>query len=1214
MDPKSSSAACETLDYVFAQIEGNTSLGNSITILIENGLYALNKSYSFENVKNFQITGVYSGDLVSGSYNNDVVIHCYMGAGLAFLHSENLTFSYLTFYNCGAWQNNTSVNNPKFLAAIFIVYSRNLKVMGCRISKSSGVGVNLYDVGGNVVFENCNFTENYALDSWNFTYRDGRVRAGGGLHIEFTYCGALYPFECSDVETGHYNHGNSYTIRNCHFTRNNGMTDYKYNQTFDANPCEKDFNSVGRGGGISLIIKGNATGNQFLLDNCTFLQNTADWGGGYAVYFQDNASNNTLNVTKSFFRQNTARYGGGAVKCATTIFGTFENLLAREGNYYFHKNCTFEQNKATEGWGGAFSVFGSTGYLNTHGWRVSKTPAFVDCHWRGNSATAGAAIGALTKPPELWRKSAGIEEQGFGFALKLVNNTFTKNFIISTSCDVTVLGMGTVYSVFVPVIMTGDVKFIENANTALLLDSACAEIDGNVLFYRNEGVYGGAAGIYGASGFVLMPGSSLMFKENSATAIAGAIYVKTAGPDIAAFYQTIFQRHRCFFRYFDSSVDPNDWNVSVIFQGNNASIDIGKTLYANTLQFCRHGHGGLINHAIKGWKSFKFQNSHGLPSNDEKEVATEPVQILVNPTEWNNISPNEQFSPSIQLVDERNHSVYGLIKVSIKEHSTKKPVNIDGVSPYFYVKNRINSLWLSGKPSSAFDASITSLYSQSIKMTLQNLTIQNCPPGFIEKDNICVCSTVDNGNTGISRCGEDGKSLYLRNGYWGGPRRNGVNKQCVFSVQACPYGYCKCGTHKKTGFVNKCECYLNATGNQCVKGREGKLCGECKQGLSVVIGSYECLSCRQKDMLMLIPFFLILTFLVFLIMYFKLDFFSGYLNCWLYTYQIIFLLVPNHLLIVDPFINFVVQLTNLRFAFGSWCVWDGMNDLTKTSFGYVAPVYQICVLCVFAKLSSRFSIFQGNFFRPFCTILVLSYSGIVNVVFKQLKPVYICSEWHVYISAGVKFFKDEHIIHASLAIAVLLFVVVPFPIILSHSSFFTSRSRRLSRIIMPLLDVLKSCYHPKRSWFAAYYIVCRLIAVLLHTFIPEINVRHKILQVFCVTVLLIFLYLKPYKNDVLMKIDTFFLSFLVIISLLADVVITCSFFASYFYDVCFYCIQILLYVPFVYSLILLFYHVRNFVTQRRRRRSSSCVVNSGTSYQHVISDGSGSENRRYEPL
>lgn len=1200
LDQTFASADCETLDYVLTQIQNNATLGTATKIVIKRGVHALDRSYSFESLDNFHITG----DQLSGS---SVVIQCKMGSGLAIWRSKNLVFSYLTFQYCGSWQNNTSIKHPRFLAAIFIVYSKNLKLINCHILKSPGVGVNLYDVVGEVTIEKCMFAENYAVDSWNFTYGKGKVRAGGGLHVEFTYCGALYPFECDDLETDKYNNGSNYTIRNCNFTGNNGATS-AFMQTFDIYPCEKNFNSIGRGGGISFIIKGNATGNRFFVDHCTFLGNTADWGAGYAIYFQDNATNNFLSVTSSRFIENRARYGGGAVKWSSTIFGSFLDLISRKPNYYLHKNCTFERNTASQGWGGAFSAYGFTGYLGARGWKVHKTPEFVDCDWRENSATAGAAIGALTKSPELWRKSIGHEEQGFGYAIKLINNNFTKNFITSTKSNLTVFGMGTIYTVYVPIIMSGDVKFINNSNTALLLDSACAEIDGNVLFHQNNGVYGGGVGLYGPSSFLLNRGSKLNFKDNTASVAAGAIYVKTNGPNIAAFYNTIFQRHRCFFTYFDRTAAPNDWNVSVVFQGNKASMDIGRTLFADTLQFCRFGHTGFINHAIKGWSSFTFLTHDGFPSKDDLEVATDPVQIVVDSYEWSNIAPNEQFSPSIQLLDERNHSVYGLVKVSVEERSRNTPVSIQhGISPYFFVKDRISSLWFNGKPSGKFQASITTIYSQSIKKVLKNLTMKKCPPGFVNRANTCVCSMVE--NIGISRCGQDGKSLYLRKGYWGGPLDSNPSesKSCSFSVVQCPYGYCKCRSDSKKGLINQCECYFNQGVNQCAKGRKGILCGECEKNLSVVMGSFECRPCK-KNALSLFLFFLILTILVLLILCFKLDFFSGYLNCWLYSYQIIFLLLPNDFVAGDPVMNFLLRLTNMKFAFGSWCIWDGMNDLQKTSFGYVAPVFQILVLYLFVKFSSKLSIFQGNFFRPFCTILVLSYSGIVDVTFKQLQPVYICSEFRVYLYAKQKLFSGEHIIHAALAILVLVFVILPFPGFLACSSVFTNRSRRLSRIIMPLLDVLKSCYRPNRSWFASYYIVCRLVAVLLYSYVPEISTRHKVLQMFSLAVLLLFLYINPYRSNILTKIDTFFLSFVLFVSLLAEVVITCSFFVTLFHKVCGYCIHVLLYVPLVYSLVLLYYHTRNLIRNTRRNSvNSSNGHNSDETFDHDVA------TTRYEP-
>ena len=157
-----------------------------------------------------------------------------------------------------------------------------------------------------------------------------------------------------------------------------------------------------------------------------------------------------------------------------------------------------------------------------------------------------------------------------------------------------------------------------------------------------ESIWWRGLSLYGASAFVFKPGARF-FKGYSESSIAEALYVKTAGSDIAAFYETIFQRHQCFFRYSDISINPNDWNVSAVFQGNKASNNIGSKLFANTLQFCTFGRAGLINDAIKSWKSFQFKTHDGQPSNDDLKVVISPVQVLIHSHEWNNISPNEKF-------------------------------------------------------------------------------------------------------------------------------------------------------------------------------------------------------------------------------------------------------------------------------------------------------------------------------------------------------------------------------------------------------------------------------------------------------------------------------------------------------------------------------------------------------------------------------------------
>lgn len=1195
--------ACKTLEFVFSHIQQRKRLQNSTLIVVDTGFYALNKSFCFENLTDFSIEGS-SGVLQTNEFNhNKAEVQCSKGSGLTFLRCKNLSFTKIIFERCGSWQNSTSMNNPRFLTALFVVYCENLQISRCRISKSPGAGVTLYDVGGDVVLEHNVFMENRATTSWNFTYGNGTVRSGGGLHLELTYCGALYPFDCGNLETDKYNSRSIYTIRNCSFIRNNATVGAGIRQTFDTNPRGKTFNSIGRGGGMSFFIKGNATGNKFLIEYCNFSENAADWGAGYALYFQDNSKRNLLLVRETLFHRNTAKYGGGAVKCAITVFETFSELIKHEPNHYTYKNCIFHRNTATEGWGGAFSAFGSTSYLGSQGWRNNLTSAFINCSWSENLATAGAAIGVLTKPNDLWRETAGLPEHGFGYAIKLINNTFQNNKITVTRNHVIVYGMGTIYSVSVPIIMIGNVNFIENSNTALVLDSASAEIAGNVLFYKNNGVNGGAVGIYGKSALVLDEGAHLTFRENTASGLAGAIFVRTAGPDIAAFNKTIFNRHWCFFRYYDESSLPKDWNVSVVFQGNNASLNVGRTVYANTLQFCRFGQEGQVNDALKNWTHFKFLNENGTDSNDLVEIATEPVQILVQDRhEWLHVSPYEEFSPVIQLLDERNHSVHGLIKVSVQAENVYQPVTLDGnISPYFFVNGRIKSIRLRGKPSSKYNINIDTIDSQMVKLTVENLTLSHCPPGFTERDNICQCLTVKDKVSGISRCGADGQSLYLRKGLWGGPTSS--LSDCSFSVFQCPDGFCKCGeSNKSDGLIDECECLYDAS-NQCVSTRTGDLCGQCKQGLSVKIGTYECSKCDKNDAFWLIPYFLLLTVIVFIVIYFKLDFFSGYLNCWLYTYQITYLVLPDDFLTGDPLMNFVIKLANGQFVFGSWCLWSGMDDLQKLSFGYVSYLYQLLLLFVFAKLSSKFSIFQGNYFRPFCTILILSYSEIVAVTLKQLHPVYLCPQWRVYRQGTVQFFRGKHIPHASVAIIVLFGFVLPFPITLASSSFFINRFPYLARVSIPLLDVLQSCYRPERSWFAAFYIFCRLVAVIIYTYMPFTYDRHKILTMFCIVVLVAFLLFKPYKNDTFTLIDTFHLSFLLLISVLAEVIATCSLYTSLFYQVCFYIIHVLLYIPFLYSIVLLYFHLR-IRKQYKEEERVKTVKQEGTQTSH--SD--------YEPL
>lgn len=74
------------------------------------------------------------------------------------------------------------------------------------------------------------------------------------------------------------------------------------------------------------------------------------------------------------------------------------------------------------------------------------------------------------------------------------------------------------------------------------------------------------------------------------------------------------------------------------------------------------------------------------------------------------------------------------------------------------------------------------------------------------------------------RCGENARTVYLKEGHWGGE----VNGRLV--TYYCPPNYCRCVT---VGDLPGCIFNPDHIDHQCDHNRTGVLCGQCKKGLSV---------------------------------------------------------------------------------------------------------------------------------------------------------------------------------------------------------------------------------------------------------------------------------------------------------------------------------------------------------------------------------------------
>ena len=1158
-----SNLTCQTLDYAFGKIANVSepdyvNLRNSTKIQVQ-GNQLLLENYTLTGLDNFVLSG------------NRSVIKCESHRGLIILSSKDIVIEHVTFLNCGSEQKSQNKANISFHAGLFFSSITNLNVNDCVIINSTGIGMALLDVGGYVMFTHTHFTGNRKNSRNGSQVLHGLAQVGGGLIIEFTY---------NNTENVQSSSNNSYVFYKCNFTYN-GCT---WNTKQETEPEEADRNNVifGCGGGLAMTFKGNAQGNFVFLDHCIFKNNLADWGGGYYFLFEEKTVQNVVKLRNVTAESNYGIFSGGGGRFYFDPCFNYSEVMKVMPNWFEQENCSYYNNSA--GWGGGVSVFGSSGKEKNP--KIDRNMVFVNSHWIHNQAVVGSALGFLATSIEHRNKFVENECNGLPYTVELQSCVFRDNKITSKmgESEQSVVGTGTLY-VDVASIVLKNVSFFSNNGTALVLDLSNVYIFGNVSFYDNSGNEGGAVALYGRSRIVLGENSSLMFTSNTAALRGGAIYAYSQGPNLKAFKSHLLDRSTCFFSYINPSALPGSWLAEVTFMNNSAPGKSGRSVYCDTLQFCRN-YGNLAE-ALQWNHVFHYDNS----TDGEPNIVTDPVVMSTLNSNWIGFA-GQHISPNITLLDEKNQATNGLLKMTLNDQDVKLAKH---VSEYIYISDGKSSVpvsFNSKKETGDFKLTLSSVYTQVIKTTVDNITTTACYGGykFDLKQQRCVCLPQADMPYGYRRCGRDGERIYIKIGYWAT-----IGKDNQLILLPCPLDYCKCYKEaNETAYgLNECELTkFSGNANQCADNREGRLCGSCKEGYTVVVGLNACRMCPSNiGLLWLLLILFVLTIVVFLIIYFEIDFFSGPLNSWLYTYHIIHLL-PDKSLYLDPFIIFVVSLTygNADISTGR-CFWMKMDALQKLALQYVMPVYCILLLLIINQLLRcypNFALANRSFHRAFVTIVIISYASLVQTTFAILHPVHVDYGWFVFVQADVKYFSTEHLPYAMMAL-VSVVVVVLFPCVIAFSSYFITRFRWLRNFI-PLFDAIQSPYRPNRRWFASYYIFCRLIFTIMVVF--RNNYEHTLFpffEGFCVIILLLFVLLEPYNNEnhTYFYVDTCFLSLLcLIICVMNAKEVNVNELTVYGFQ---FLARILMYIPLMYSVVLFIRYVYRRVQVYRQARGAPLV-------------------------
>lgn len=382
-----------------------------------------------------------------------------------------------------------------------------------------------------------------------------------------------------------------------------------------------DHQSFGRGGGLSYFVRGNASEIDFVIESCTFHNNSATLGGGLLIELLDNAYGNHIAVRNTHFCSNFcpfttfSRSAGGGIRFSHYVYGLDGPLpITASRNELTIDNCIFFDNIAL--YGGGISV--SWALQNALPDQVVSIH-ILESLFQTNYAKLGVAVHV-----DQFRAIS----HGFMATVWIENSNFTSNsdqyykFKAGMFKPVQV-GFGVVCVTSSNVWFRGNVKFTSNNGSALAVIGGTVNFNGSyALFADNKASKGAGIVLLGESTIVVGYGSKMVFDNNFVTTQGGAIHV------VYNSRQNLKTDSKCFIRHVDPTITPDNWNVSMEFTNNvGFKGSLNNSIFVTSLLSCSVLGGSRVitagnKSAVFCWKGWAYYTS-GVPVDCESQIASD---------------------------------------------------------------------------------------------------------------------------------------------------------------------------------------------------------------------------------------------------------------------------------------------------------------------------------------------------------------------------------------------------------------------------------------------------------------------------------------------------------------------------------------------------------------------------------------------------------------
>ena len=875
-------------------------------------------------------------------------------------------------------------------------------------------------------------------------------------------------------------------------------------------------NSWYEGGGI-FAVRSNLT----FSGNTTFLNNRALWhrphihwhgpyirchGCGGAIYTDSSVL--IFSGTNSFIK-NLAHVAGGA------IYTTDNSVLSFNGTNSFIKNLAHRD-------GGAIFACDKTELS------FSGTNSFImnSAHWEGGAIFTCDSTKLSFSGTNSFIKNSAQQDGGAICTRDKTKLSFsgTNSFIKNSAEN---QNGGAIYMYYhTALTFNGNSNFTNNYavnggaihagyRSRLVFNGTIHLTNNRAKVNTLSGQKTNGGGVYMGlqSTFSALPHTTMYWKNNHAS-LGGAIYVHDSSPmSYCTTAAELIPKEDCFFQLPGQALSSGS-NVQLIFKKNSADV-AGSVLYGGAVDNCKLTHG--LHSPGSGEVFDKIVHNQDTDYNTTSNISSNPFYVCSCKNDlphcnikkkWHGskynfprtVYPGETIQFSVVAIGQRKGRLPSAVRSTISilnsgfENANAKPHLRDTqyVQQALKTCTKLNYTVFSLSKKvfiklQTGDSPCSNLLHTVIAVKLY----QTCPPGFkISKfSKACVCeprlAKYTNNCTITNSVGQITRNSHQQ--FWVGYHNQ--SHELILHPH-CPSDYC----------VNDTVVFpLNNTDKQCAYNRSGLLCGACKKGYSMVLGTSQCWKCTNSHLSLLIPFTVMGVALVFFLFVCKLTVATGTLSGLLFYANIVG---------VNRTIFLPVESTNLLSLFIAWlnldfgietCFYNGMDAYSKTWLQFVFPVYiwvLVGLMVLVSHFSQRFARLLGN--NPvsiLATLILLSYTKILRTLICVIYitfleyPKYSRSVW--LYDANINYLTGKHIPLFLVAVFVFLFLFLPYTLLLLFGQWLQAISHlRLfswvnSARLKPFLDSYHAPYKAKHRYWPGLLLVLRFILLLVFALNPQ---------------------------------------------------------------------------------------------------------------------------------